>query len=110
MKAGLLILLALGLSACGPSAPYVAGELTERDICQLSGYLIRQKLGNKIKTTGIECTATNSGGNAVQISAGYKTPLNSTRYYTATGRVTGDQLRLQTIKDAEGEMPFSEWP
>lgn len=102
--------LLLITSACAPSAPPIAGKLTERQICQTAGYLIRQKLGNEIKTNGIECTVTAISSQTVEISAGYKTPLNTTNYYTAKARVNGDRLTINTIRDAEGDTLFRDWP
>lgn len=110
MKPVLLAIISLIVTACTPTEPPLAGEMTERQICQTSGYLIRQKLGNEIKTHGIECTVTAISSQTVEISAGYKTPLNTTHYYTAKARVSGDRLTINTIRDAEGDTLFRNWP
>lgn len=105
-----LTAIAVALSACAPSEPPIVGSMTERDICQTAGYLIRKKLGNNMNTADVPCTVTVGGQSSVVINAGYKTPLNSTHYYTAAGSVSGDTLRIIEIRDEGGSVEFREWP
>lgn len=105
-----LAAIAAALSACTPAEPPIAGKMTERDICQTAGYLIRQKLGNNINTVDVPCSVSVTAGSEVRIQAGYKTPLNSTHYYTATGSVSGDTLRIREIRDEDGSVDFRNWP
>ena len=98
------------LSACTPSEPPIAGKMTERDICQTAGYLIRQKLGSNMNTVDVPCSVSVIERSEVSIQAGYKTPLNSTHYYTATGSVSGNTLRISEIRDKDGSVDFRNWP
>jgi hypothetical protein len=89
--------------------------MSETTVCQTAGYLIRQQLGKATKTTDIPCTVTNTGGDNVLIESGYNPPIGtSTIYYTATGVVLGDRLRLQTITTSVDETteprPFAQFP
>jgi hypothetical protein len=89
------------LSACGssePPAPKIAGGMDQKSICQTSGYIIRQKLGDNFKTINISCSAKSTGGNNVEISSGYKSPLGPSFRYTALGVVNGTSLRLEKIR------------
>jgi len=107
------ITTAVILSGCGPSEPPVAGSMTARDLCQTTGYLIRQKLGSNIKTLDTSCTAASQGGNNVLINSTYRTPINNRtiRYY-AVGTVNGDRLRIEKIKTEFDKeyTPFHEFP
>lgn len=86
------------VSACGEAEPPLAGKMTERSICDTSGYIIRQNLGDNFKTINVECSVQKLSGNNVEISSGYTSPLGPTLRYTARGVVNGDRLRLEEIK------------
>ena len=68
-------------------------------ICNTSGYLIRQQLGNNVKTAGQPCSVESKDGFNVQVRSRYQTPINSVVLkYTAKGFVKGSSLTLREIK------------
>lgn len=114
MKRIFLLASAALIASCTQEPP-VAGDMSESTVCSTAGYLIRQKLGTNTKTINIPCNVTNTGGNSILIESGYKPPIGTeTIYYTATGIVLGDTLRLQTIvtsvDDSQEPYPFSQFP
>lgn len=88
---------ALFMSGCGGDPP-VVGDMTSRNICETSGYLIRQQLGNGFRTVHHECHVTSLGGGGVQIDSGYTSPLGPSLRYTARGSVSGRTLTMRDIR------------
>lgn len=92
-----------------------APGMSDQNICQTAGYLVRQVRGKAFKTIDIPCTVAHQGSGAVQIRSGYKTPPamgSRLLTYTAQGQVTGSRLRLNTIQVHgidETPIPFSEF-
>ncbi|MEA3641286.1 MAG: hypothetical protein VBE63_15280 [Lamprobacter sp.] len=83
-----------------PTKQTLAGNLTEQDICNTAGLLIRRSLSNAYRTIDIPCSVT-ADNNQVSINAGYRVPQpmgGHTLRYTATGQVTGRNLRINTIR------------
>ncbi|MEA3638852.1 MAG: zinc ribbon domain-containing protein [Lamprobacter sp.] len=79
----------------------IAGTMTERDICQTAGYLIRRSLSTAFKTINVPCSVTAKGDGEVEVESGYRTPEamgERLLTYTAQGVVNGDTLRLNTIR------------
>lgn len=107
------ITTAVVLSGCGSSEPPIAGTMTIRDVCQTSGYIIRQRLGNGFKTIDIRCTVSKRDDGLVLISSGYKSPINpSTIRYEAVGHVERDRLKFIKIKTEFDDdfIPFHQFP
>lgn len=94
--------MALGAAFFGASlAQSDQAGMSDRNICQTAGYLVRQVRGKAFKTIDVPCEVTHQGAGAVEIRSGYKTPPamgSSLLTYTAQGQVNGSRLRLDTIQ------------
>ena len=98
LKRILLFISLTALISCDNS-PKVAGNMSRVSICNTSGYLIRQQLGNNVKTAGQPCSVESKDGFNVQVRSRYQTPINSVVLkYTAKGFVKGSSLTLREIK------------
>ncbi|MFD2112053.1 hypothetical protein [Thiorhodococcus fuscus] len=88
--------------------------MTEKEICQAAGYLIRQAAGKAFKTVQVPCSVKSVGENdGVEIRSGYVSPLGPTLHYVAHGSVSGHRLRMETIQVIgvdDKAMPFSQFP
>lgn len=107
-----IALLVVILAGC--ESPLV-GSMSETNICQTAGYIIRQKLGDNFKTAEMPCKAQNPYGNVVEIEAGYISPIGggTKRHYSAIGSVTGDRLRIEKIRVHEADddyVDFKDFP
>ena len=80
--------------------PYVAGRMTQRNVCQTAGSLIRRNFGTHLSTARAECAVEPLGDNRVMISSGYWIqgyPQNEVRY-VAQGYVrNGSSLGIESI-------------
>lgn len=107
MRGICVLVSALVLSGCGPSEPPVAGNMTATEVCQAAGYLIRQRLGDRVKTAGVACSVESTGNGAVTIHSGYRTPIGSGVVgYDAKGVVVVDRLQLTFIR-VGGELEYA---
>lgn len=107
------IATAITPSGCGPSEPPIAGTMTIRDVCQTSGYIIRQRLGNGFKTIDIPCTVTKPDDGLVLIRSGYISPINpNTINYEAVGQIERDRLKFISIKTEfdDQHIPIHQFP
>jgi hypothetical protein len=94
-------LILLGRLHEGPS---IAGSMSSADICDTTGYLLSQKLGDKYRFHVVPCSAVVLSRDRVEITGGYIPPFapplfnGEPVHYIAHGTVNGDSLTIEEIK------------
>lgn len=81
-----------------PPRKYVAGQMTESDICGAAGLIVKRRLVEGFLTHQQECTVLAREGSEVTVISGYQSPTNAVRMYRAKGYVNGTTLHLREIR------------
>ena len=93
---GVIVVMGCGQEADPPD--YLAGRMTESTVCSTANLIVKNNLGENYDTMGVNCSASEIGGNRVFVKSGYNTPFGTSREYEARGAVEGTSLRLEEIR------------